>query len=65
MRLCMTQDALNDFFLRAQFIQIRSDATTEPVQAVPVDVETLGPRAYRRENQLIDIHVLARMVFGN
>ena len=56
----MTQDTLNDLFVSAQFIQIRRDAATEPVQAVPVDVETLGDRTNIPENQLIDIQVLAR-----
>jgi len=50
----MTQGALNHLFVRAQFIQIRSDATSEPVQAVPVDCrdswrpdEQTGEPAYR------------------
>ena len=57
MRLCMTQNALNDFFVRAQFIQIGSDSTTEPVQAVPVDVETLVNRTNGRANQFGEIGI--------
>jgi hypothetical protein len=40
MRLCMTQNALDDLLIRAQFIQVRSDATPEAVPSVPVDLET-------------------------
>src|SRR5208283_3148919 len=60
MRLCMTQDALDDLLIRAQFIQVRCDAATEPVPAVPVDLETLDDRTDDSLSQLVEVHVLTR-----
>lgn len=34
-RFCMAQDALNDFLIRTQLIQVRRDATPEPMPAIP------------------------------
>jgi hypothetical protein len=41
MRLCMTQDALDDLLIRAQFVQVRSDTAAEPVPVILVDLVTL------------------------
>lgn len=40
----MTEDALNDLLVRAQLLQIRGDATTKCVQAVPLEAETFDDR---------------------
>jgi len=40
-RFCATQDTLNDFLSRTQFIQIRRDTTPEAVPAIPFQPDCL------------------------
>src|SRR5215472_17679083 len=49
----MTQNTLNDLLVRAQLIQVRSDASTESVPAVPVDLQTFhdGTDDSRRQEE--------------
>jgi hypothetical protein len=47
----VTQDALDNLLVRAQPIQIRRDATTEPV---PVDVETFDDRTDDSTSQKLE-----------
>jgi hypothetical protein len=40
-RFCMAQDALNDFLVCTQLIQIRRNATPEPMPAIPFQLDSL------------------------
>ncbi len=54
----MPEDALDDLLVCTQLIQIRRDATTEPVPAVLVDVETFDDRTDDSTSQFVEVHVL-------
>jgi len=40
-RFCMAQDALHNFLIRTKFIQVRRNATPEPMPAIPFQLDSL------------------------
>jgi len=59
MRLCMTQNALDDFLVCAQLIQIRRDTTPESVPAIPFQLHRLNGGMNDALNQLVQVTRLA------
>ena len=51
---------MDDLLVGAQLIQIRRDATTEPMPAVPVDVETFDDWTDDLPSQFVEVHMLTR-----
>jgi len=53
----MTQDALDDFFVRSQFIQIRRDATPEAMPTIPLQAKFFDGRTDDSLGQFVEVHV--------
>jgi hypothetical protein len=58
MGLRMTQDALDNFFIRAQLIQIRRNATPEPLPAIPFQPDRFNHWTDDSLSQFVEVHRL-------
>lgn len=58
----MTQDALDDLFVRAQLIQIRRDATPEAMPNIPLQAKFFDSRTDDSLGQFVEVHMGAGTV---
>ncbi len=55
-RFCTPQDALNNFLVCTQFIQIRRNATPEAMSAIPIHPNAFYEWTDNLQSQLVQVH---------